>query len=100
MRKMTRNMKANSMHKKSQITVRGVSPRLRIELTRYAKKHRTSLNKAMVALLEQTTGLTGSHRQSKQRDLSAMCGQWTDAEAKRFEKDRASFEVIDEAVWR
>ncbi len=82
-----------------QITVRGISPRLRSEIARHAKAKGVSRNRALVDLLERTTGLAGSDRGARHRDLQRFCGSWTKEEAKRFEQAIASFETIDEAVY-
>lgn len=91
------------MKKTSQpsVTLRNMPPELIKLVQQRARKHRLSLNKTVITLLEEAACLPA--RSSKKRmyhDLDGLAGQWTIKEASLFEKALAEQRPIDEQQWR
>jgi len=85
-----------------QLTVRGVDPTLDEALRREAKKRGLSVNRAVLVLLREATGLAngGATGAVSYRDLDHLAGTWDDAEYARFEKELREQRAIDEDLWR
>ena len=83
------------------ITIRNIPPEVARSIRRKAETERTSLNKAVVALLEGRLG-AGGRKRSKTRcdDLDFLAGSWTRQEAAAFEKALAQQRVIDPDLWK
>ncbi len=81
------------------ITLRNVPPRLVRQIERKARENRTSLNQAVIALLDETTPPPRPKRAAR-TDLSFLVGSWTKAEAAAFEKSLASQRTIDPELWQ
>jgi len=69
------------------VTIRNIPPEVARGISRKAETERTSLNKAVVALLEERLG-TGGRKRSKTRhsELDFLAGSWTRDEAGTFDK--------------
>jgi hypothetical protein len=71
------------------ITVRNLPPELARVIRQKAKKERTSLNRAVIGLLEEATGLgRGAKADVMHHDLDHLAGSWS----------REEYEEIMEAV--
>ena len=81
-----------------QLTLRKISEDVERELRAAAEQEGSSLNRAAIAALQRGLGLAPPSR--KRRDLSALSGRWTAAEAAAFKGHVAIFETIDEEVWQ
>lgn len=83
------------------ITIRNIPPEVARSIRRKAETERTSLNKAVVALLEGRLG-AGGRKRSKTRydDLDFLAGSWTRQEAGAFDKALAEQRVIDPELWK
>ena len=84
------------------ITVRNLPQRIAREVKRRAKEDSTSLNGAVLRLLEERLGMQvpGASRKTVHRDLDFLCGSWTEQEASEFEKSLASQRIIDTEMWK
>lgn len=82
----------------SQITLRGLPPELDRDLRGHAARNHTSINKTVVELLMQATGM-GETGRGKKRDLSSVSGRWSDQEAEEFDRRMEPFEKPDEELW-
>jgi hypothetical protein len=82
----------------AQMTVRRVSDRLEAELRRRAELRGCSLNRAILDLLEEATGLQSAR--GKRRDLTRLAGTWSAEEFADFERHTEPFAYIDEDVWQ
>ena len=82
----------------TQLTIRNLPPALEQRLRSQAAQTGTSLNKTVVSLLEEATGLEPVVR--PKRDLSDLAGHWTEEEAAEFERAVEPFEHIDEELWK
>ncbi|MBD3315260.1 MAG: hypothetical protein GF344_05700 [Chitinivibrionales bacterium] len=69
----------------SQLTVRGVSPRVNKLLRRLSAQKSQTLNATALEALERGLGVQKDRR--KYRDLSAYAGAWTAEEYEEFEKN-------------
>jgi hypothetical protein len=82
------------------ITIHGLDDPL-IELIKTkAKNDRTSLNKTVKALLEQSLGITSYDSQPHRKDFEEFCGIWSDEEKDQFDQAVADFNQIDKDEWK
>ena len=84
------------------ITVRNLPPRVAREVKRRAKEDSTSLNGAVLRLLEERLGMQvrGASGKTVHRDLDFLCGAWSEQEASEFDKSLASQRTIDTELWK
>ncbi len=84
-----------------QITIRGIPEEVQKIIKKEASRKRTSLNKAVVSLLEKAAG-TGESRKKRVRyhDLDHFAGLWAREEAEAFNKALDSQRGIDEDLWK
>ena len=82
----------------SQMTIRNLPPALEERLRSEAMRTSTSLNKTVIQLLKEATGLQAEA--GSKRDLSALAGRWTAAEAEEFDRAVEKLAGIDEEIWR
>ena len=80
------------------LTVRNVAPDLSRALYAERRRRGTSLNRAVLDLLRRALGLEAGRPYAN--GLGKFAGDWTAAEARRFERDIAVFEQIDEDLWK
>jgi len=83
------------------ITLRDVPPELARLIRLKAEQEKLSLNKTVVSLLEECTGL---QRKKKGKplydDLDALAGVWTRKEAREFEQALTKQRAIDPDLWK
>lgn len=78
-------------------TIHGIEPELYAAILSQAEAQDTSLNRMAKAMLRKATGLTV---QKKKRDLSWLGRyQWTEGEAKTFDKAIRDTEKIHPGDW-
>ena len=67
-----------------------------------AERRRTSMNKAVISLLERKVeGHKKGHARTFQSDeLDALAGSWSKKEAAEFEKALASQRTLDPELWK
>jgi hypothetical protein len=83
------------------ITIRNIPPEVVRAIHRKAGTERTSLNKAVVGLLEERLGTAGRKRgKIRHHDLDFLAGSWTKQEARSFDKALAEQRVIDPEMWK
>jgi hypothetical protein len=82
----------------SQITLRDIPDELESYIRTLSQQNGQSLNKTVLDLLKQSTGILQNKR--KRRDLSSLAGTWNNDDVKEFEKNTAIFETIDSEVWK
>lgn len=80
----------------SQITIRDIPQIIEREIRRTAAEKQISLSKATILLLGESLGI--GHE--KKRDLSGICGIWSDAEYREFAANTEVFGKIDEEIWK
>ncbi|MDF1536934.1 MAG: hypothetical protein P1S46_10635 [bacterium] len=83
-----------------QLTIRGLPPEMEDAVRSEARKERTSLNKAVIGLLEKALGKPGPREQiTISHDLDRFCGAWTDEEASELENRFRDNRKIDMELW-
>ena len=81
----------------SQITLRGLDPRIERELRRIAKKTGKSLNRVVLEMINKSAG---SSKRPPANSLRKLAGGWTEKEASEFNEAIKICEQIDEDMWR
>ncbi|MBM4126439.1 MAG: hypothetical protein FJ247_03690 [Nitrospira sp.] len=83
------------------ITLRNLPPEVARTVQRRAKQKKTSMNKAVIDLLEESTG-TSAHTPEPVRyhDLDHLAGTWTEKEAAAFETLITEQRRIDPELWK
>jgi len=79
------------------ITLRNLPPRVAQAIRKKAAAEKTSLNKAVIGLLEVSTG---HGKPEKKRDLSWLAGSWSKEEADAFDRALAEQRHIDPEMWK
>lgn len=83
------------------VTVRQIPPALARAIDRRAREMRASLNKAVIRLLEEATGLaTPEQEPVRHDDLDPLCGSWSPEEAEAFDRSLEELRAVDAEVWR
>ena len=83
----------------STMTIRGFDDQTIKALKERAKKEGTSVNAAIVKLVQEELGLKKKKRIVVHNDLDHLAGTWSDKEYKEFQKRIKDFERIDETMW-
>ena len=66
------------------ITLRNLPPEVARAIRKKAKREKISLNRAVIGLLEEATGLTSRKKQILHDDLDRLAGSWTQEEYDEF----------------
>ncbi len=83
------------------ITLRNLPPEVTKAIQQRAKRDRTSVNKAVIGLLEESLGKkTRKKEKVRYHDLDHLAGTWTKEEADAFEKLIAEQRTIDPELWK
>jgi hypothetical protein len=84
------------------ITVRNLPAHVAREVRRRAKQDRTSLNGAVLRLLEERLGAPSAAGPKKvlYHDLDFLCGTWTKEEADEFDASLTHQRTIDPELWK
>lgn len=83
------------------VTLRNLPPEVARIIRRKADEKRTSINKAVISLLEESVGIRRKKKsKSLHHDLDALAGSWTKEEASMFEKALAQQRAIDPDLWK
>jgi hypothetical protein len=84
------------------ITLRNLPPELARAVRKEADRQRTSINRAVISLLERKT--EGRKKRTRETtahdDLDALAGSWTAQEAAEFDKALAAQRSIDSELWK
>ena len=83
----------------SQITIRGIDPAIERKIRGIAKKSGKSLNRVILDLVYQSTGLKKQDKKPASHSLIELAGGWSEKEASEFEESIKSCEQIDEEMW-
>jgi len=82
------------------ITLRNLPPEVAKVVRERAKRDKTSVNKAVIGLLEESMGKKPRNKeQVRYHDLDHLAGTWTKEEAEQFEKLLAEQRAIDPELW-
>ena len=84
------------------LTLRNLPPELEKAVRKEAERRRTSMNKAIISLLERKAegDKKKNARRLKNDDLDALAGSWSKKEAAEFDKALASQRTIDRELWK
>lgn len=81
------------------LTLRNLSPDLVRAIERKARELGSSLNKAVLALLQEARGGAGKTLVTH-HDLDHLCGRWSPAQADSFEAALRAQRGLDPELWR
>ena len=83
------------------ITLRNLPPDLVKAVHREAERKRTSINKAVISLLESKADIQKKKgRKAHHQELDALAGSWSKKEAEEFDKALAAQRPIDPDSWK
>jgi hypothetical protein len=82
------------------LSVRGVEEKSLRRLKQTARRRGISVNRLIADMLNSEVGDTGAARPVEHNDLDVLAATWSAREAREFARATASFEQIDEALWR
>ena len=84
----------------SQITIRGIDPAVERKIRNMAKRSGKSLNRIILDMVYDSTGLNKQHKKPAAHSLRKLAGGWSDREASKFLESIKSCEQIDEDLWQ
>ena len=82
------------------ITVRNLPPEVAKAVKEKARREKLSLNKAVVRLLEEATGVEKGKKKVVHHDLDRFFGTWTKEEADAFDEAMREHRQIDPEMWK
>jgi len=82
------------------MTIRGLDDLTIKALKEKAKKEGSSVNAALVKLLQEELGIKKKKRTVVYNDLDHLAGTWSDKDYKEFLQATADFAKIDENMWK
>ena len=82
------------------MTIRGLDDLTISALKEKAKKEGSSVNAALVKLLQEDLGIKKKKRTVVYNDLDHLAGTWSDKDYKEFLQATADFAKIDENLWK
>jgi hypothetical protein len=87
-----------------QLTVRGVDARLERTLRAEARRRGLSVNRTVLGLLREATGLSvapaGGDTPARSEELDHLAGTWAPEEAAAFDQYVRSLRRVDAELWR
>jgi hypothetical protein len=89
---MKRSMKA--------VTLRKLPAKLAKAIRQEANRKGTSINKAVISLLENRPTGRSKNRSAVHDDLDTLAGSWSKKEAADFDKALAAQRTIDPELWK
>jgi hypothetical protein len=84
----------------SAITVRNMPAAVAKAVREKARRERVSLNKAVVRLLEEATGIARRKEKIIHRDLDHLSGTWSQAEYDAFMAELREQRQVDPEMWK
>ncbi len=82
------------------MTIRGLDDLTVKALKEKAKKEGSSVNAALVKLLQEELGIKKKKRTVVYNDLDHLAGTWSDKDFEEFLQATADFDKIDENMWK
>jgi hypothetical protein len=83
-----------------QLTIRGLPPEIEEGVRKEARQRRTSLNKAVIQLLEKALGRSRPDKSSELHyDLDRFSGAWSAEETAELEGRLLEARTIDKELW-
>ena len=93
-------MKPNGELTMKTLTIRNIDNDLGKFLKKKADESGTSLNSCIINILKQNAGLLKKQFSKKYNDLDSLAGSWNKKDYNEFNKNIASFDQIDEEMWK
>ncbi len=82
------------------VTLRQIPPALARVIEQRARRRRSSVNEAVLGLLEDSAGLAGRKTApARHHDLDALAGAWIREEAKEFDRALRAQRPVDPDLW-
>jgi hypothetical protein len=84
------------------ITLRNLPPELAKAVRKEAHRQRTSINRAVISLLQRKTEQSKKRPREAQEydDLDSLAGSWSKGEAAAFETALAAQRTLDPDLWK
>ena len=82
------------------LTVRNLPPEVARAIRAKAKRERLSINKAVVKLLEEATGVAKPSGPVLHHDLDRFAGRWSQDEYDQFSESLREQRVIEPEMWK
>ena len=85
-----------------QLTVRGIDESLHAWLKLEAKRHKQSVNRYVLTLLQEASGANKTEKRSEvtHHELDHLAGSWSETELKEFLQRVVQARAIDEDLWQ
>ncbi len=83
----------------TQITLRGMDPEIERKVRRLARKRGQSLNRIILDMIYNHTGLKKEDKRPPADSLRTLAGGWSKEDASEFLESIKSCEQIDEEMW-
>ena len=83
----------------SQITIRGMDPKVEQRIRELSKKKGKSLNKVIIEMIEKDGRIDSKSKQIPSESLKDLAGGWTEQDASEFFESIKFCEQIDEGLW-
>ena len=80
------------------MTIRNIPKELATALEAEKRRRELSLNRTVLALIQEALGLGSGRRRSN--GIRRLAGGWSEDEYRRFSEATASFGEIDKEVWK
>ncbi|MBP9146702.1 MAG: hypothetical protein KBF21_05285 [Thermoanaerobaculia bacterium] len=81
------------------ITLRKLPPHVAEAVRKRAAEQKTSLNRAVIGLLEESTSIAAGATKEERHELDALCGAWSPSEARNFDRALADLRRLDPDLW-
>ena len=82
------------------VTLRKIPPQVAQAVQMKAQNGHTSINRAVISLLEEAVGSGGPQGKKAHDDLDHLCGSWSMEEGRAFDKALTAQRPIDRNLWR
>jgi phosphopantetheinyl transferase (holo-ACP synthase) len=82
------------------VTLRKLPAKLAKAIRQEANRKGTSINKAVISLLENRATVRSKNRLTLHEDLDSLAGSWSKKEAADFDKALAAQRTIDPELWK
>ena len=82
------------------MTIRGLDDLTVKALKERAKKEGSSINAALIKLVQENLGIKNKKRTVVYNDLDHLAGTWSDKDCKEILQATADFEKIDKDLWK
>ena len=83
----------------TQITLRGIDPKIENQIRMMAKKSGKSLNRVVLDIIYEHSGLNKKDKKPPADSLRKLAGGWSEKDASVFLESIKSCEQIDEEMW-